>query len=68
MEIGTRIEATAKSKHSGQIGTVVADYGNYLLVQVDNPSYDKSFKSSGREGKYLQLDSRCIKELPNAKD
>lgn len=61
--IGTKIEATSKSKHSGQKGTIVADYGNHYFVKVDDEKYDKAFKSAGREGKYVQIDERCVKEI-----
>ena len=58
-----RIEATAKSLHVGQKGTVVADYGNYVLVKADDETYNNSFTSSGREGKYFQVDTRLIKAV-----
>ena len=63
LPIGTKIQATSKSKHSGQKGSITADYGNMLLIKVDDESYDKAFKSSGREGKYIQVDNRAVKEI-----
>ena len=63
MEIGTKVEATAKSKHVGQTGTVVADYINMLLVKADDEKYELAHKNSIGEGKYFQLDSRAVKVL-----
>ncbi len=63
----TRIIATSKSKHAGQTGTVIADYGNMLLIKTDDESYSGAHKSSERPGKYFQVDSRWIKELKDAK-
>jgi len=63
MEIGTKIEATAKSKHVGQTGTVVADYLNMLMVKADDESYPLSFKNKIGDGKYFQVDSRAVKVL-----
>lgn len=61
--IGKTVLATGKSIHAGQIGLVVEDWGNYLLVKPDNQDYAKAHKNSGREGKYCQFDSRLAKEV-----
>jgi len=64
---GKRIQAYGKSHHNGQTGTVVADFGMYLLVKVDDESYPKASNNSGREGKYIQVDSLLAKVIDNDK-
>lgn len=49
--------------HAGQKGVVEADWGNYVLVRADDESYTYASKNSGREGKYFQVDSLCLKQL-----
>lgn len=61
--IGTHVQAITKSKHSGQSGVVVADYGNMLLVKADDQSYLPASTNSIGDGKYFQLDSRLYKIL-----
>lgn len=61
--IGKKIIATGKSLHAGQIGVVVADYGNYLLIQADDEDYSGAHKNSIGDGKYFQVDSRTVKIL-----
>ena len=60
---GTHVQAIAKSKHSGQAGIVVADYGTMLLVKADDQSYSLASTNSIGDGKYFQLDSRLYKIL-----
>ena len=60
---GKKVLAYGKSLHAGQTGTVEEDWGYYLLVKPDDQKYSKAFKSTGREGKYVQFDVRHIKEL-----
>ena len=61
--VGKRIQAIGKSHHAGQIGTVVADYGNMLLVKAADESYSDAHKNSIGDGKYFQVDSRVCKEI-----
>jgi len=61
--LSSKVEATSKSLHAGQTGTIVADYGTMILVKADDESYSGAHLSSGREGRYFQVDSRCIKEI-----
>lgn len=64
--IGKQIQATGKSKHAGQTGVVVKDYGSMLLVKADDESYSGAHKNSVGEGKYYQVDSELIKVLKDA--
>ena len=68
MKIGTKVLAFGKSLHAGQKGTVVEDWGNYLLVKADDETYPGAHNNTGREGKYFQLDSRLCKELKDEKN
>lgn len=64
MKPGTRVEATSpKSKHFGQKGTVIADYGNYLMVELDDQDYHGAFKNSAWGLKTCQLDRRFITKI-----
>lgn len=62
-KIGTKIQATAKSIHTGQTGTVVANYISMLLVEASDPKYELSHKNTIGEGKYFQIDARSCKEV-----
>lgn len=63
LSIGTKVQASSKSKHSGQKGSIAADYGNHYLVKADDESYEKAFTSVDKEGKYFQVDERYCKEI-----
>jgi len=60
MKIGTNVTAFSKSKHAGQSGTVVADYGNYIMVIADDQSYAGASINSSWEKKVFQIDKRYI--------
>ena len=60
--LNTPIMAFGKSLHAGQKGTIVADYESMVLVKADDPTYTGAHKSSGREGKYFQVDSLLIRQ------
>ena len=62
-DIGVKILAFGKSMHAGQKGTVVADYGNYLLVKAEDEKYEHAHKNSIGDGKYFQVDNLLAKEL-----
>ena len=61
--VDTKILAYGKSKHAGQSGTVVADYGNYLLVEATDQKYTGAHKNSIGDSKYFQVDIRYIREV-----
>ena len=63
MELGTKIQVKPGSMHEGQIGIVHADYGNYLFIKAEDEKYSHSFKSSGLEGKYFQVDATKVKKI-----
>ena len=65
--VGKKIQAIGKSHHAGQTGTVVADYGNMLLVKADDEDYSDAGKNSIGDGKYFQVDSRMCKVIKDAK-
>jgi len=62
MDLGTRVKATLKSKHDGEVGTVVADYGNMIVVTAENQKYSKAHKNTGWDSKVFFIDSRYVKE------
>lgn len=62
-EIGTRLMAFVKSLHAGHTGHLVADYGDMLFVKSDEDKYSNAFKSTGREGKYFQVDSLLVRQI-----
>ena len=68
MKPGTKIITTSKSLHFGQKGTIEEDYVGTYLIKADDETYDKAFTSTGREGKYFQVDARWCKEDIDAKD
>jgi len=59
--VGQRIKAFGKSLHSGQTGTVIADYGTMLMIKADDESYTGASKSTGLEGEYFQVDNLLAK-------
>ena len=63
MKPGTKVIATAKSIHSGQKGTVVADYVNVLLVEAEDQSYINAHKNSTHDKLCFQLDARAAKKV-----
>lgn len=66
-KLGTHVKMTGKSKHAGQTGIVVRDYDDHLIIKVDDETYDRSFKSSIGEGKYLQVDAGCAVQIKENK-
>jgi len=62
-DLGVRVQAFGKSQHAGQIGTVIADYGEMLLVEAQDPKYKDAHKNSIGEGRYFQVDSLLVKQL-----
>ena len=58
--IDTYITAFGKSKHSGQSGTVVADYGNYVMITAADQSYEGASTNSGWALKTFQIDKCYI--------
>lgn len=67
MTPGTKVEATAKSLHHGQTGTVVVDYEGMLMVEAEDQKYYHAHNNSTHDKKCFQLDSRWAKEI-HAKD
>lgn len=67
-EIGVRLMAFGKSLHAGHTGHLVADYGAMLLLKSDEPKYSNAFKSTGREGKYFQVDSLLVRQIKEETD
>ena len=61
-EVGMKILPFGKSMHAGHEGIVVADYGNYLLVESTEPKYEHAHKNTIGEGKYFQVDALLAKE------
>jgi hypothetical protein len=61
--LNKRIQAFGKSHHAGQTGSVVADYGEMLLVKADNEKYSGAHKNSIGDGKYFQVDRLLAKQL-----
>lgn len=61
--VGKKIQVFGKSPHAGQTGVVVADYGSHLFIKADDETYAKAFNSSGRVGKYFQVDRLLCKQL-----
>ena len=61
--VGAHIEATSKSKHAGVKGTILHDYGNYLVITPDNKKYNKAYKDSITGEIKFQVDSKLIKIL-----
>ena len=62
-KIGSHLMVFGKSIHAGQKGTLVADYGNHLLVKADDLKYSGAHKNSIGEGKYFQADALLVKQL-----
>ena len=58
--LGTTLTAFGKSKHSGQSGTVVADYGDFVMVTADDQKYSGASKNSAWDLKVFQLDTRFV--------
>jgi len=58
MKVGTKLKAFGKSKHAGQQGTVVAIYGDFVMVTADDQSYAGASKNSGWDLKVFQVDTR----------
>ena len=43
---GTRVKVTSKSQlHAGQIGRVIADYDNTILVKAENEKHKHAYRS-----------------------
>jgi len=61
--VGTHVEATSKSHHAGQRGTVLKDYGNYLVIKADDIKYSNAYKDSSSNDTIFQLDRRYAKKL-----
>jgi len=63
MKVGTKIMSFGKSKHAGQKGTVVRDYGNYLMITAEDQSYAGASKNSEFDLKVMQVDARECREI-----
>ena len=66
--IGLRIQPYGKSLHNGHTGVITADYGEFVMVKADDPSYvhaHKSFNRDGttKDGRYFQVDSLLYKVI-----
>ena len=62
-EVGDVVIGMAKSIHAGHKGTVVADYGNYLMILAEDQKYTNAHKNSAFEGKVFQVDSLLCKKV-----
>jgi len=58
---------SSKSIHAGQSGTVVADYGQYIMVLADDPTYTHAARNSivpkDSPNRYFFVDTLSIKEI-----
>jgi len=62
-EIGSHLVAFGQSLHAGQSGTLVADYGEFLLIKADDEKYSGASKNSIGEGKYFQANHLLVRQL-----
>jgi len=58
--LGKHITCFGKSKHAGQSGIVVTDWGTMAMVIADNQSYAGAHVNSGYTDKVFQVDTRFI--------
>jgi len=63
----TKVTAFGKSLHAGQIGTVVADHGQYVMILADDPTYTHAYRNSivseDSPNRYFWVDTLSIKEI-----
>ena len=63
----THVKAYNKSMHDGQTGIVVADQGQYIMVQADNPSYIHAHRISTEpedsEKRFFWVDKLRLMEI-----
>jgi len=66
-EPNTPIQAFGKSMHAGQLGIVVADHDQYVMVLADDPTYTHAHRNSivpkDSPNRYFFVDTLSIKEI-----
>jgi hypothetical protein len=63
MKVGARIQCFGKTIHAGQVGEVISDYGNYLVIKPDDQKYERANRNSSYDFKTFQVDYLLVKQL-----
>ena len=64
MNVGARVKTIGKTKHTGATGTVICDYDQYVIVELENhKDIPSSWKREGCENKVIQCNVNYIIEI-----
>ena len=61
--LGKRVYCFDPSLHSGQYGTVLKNYDSMLILEAEDQTYAKSWKSKMFSSRVFQVDALLCKEV-----